>query len=281
MTDTSPSLLRRIVLSPSGAIGLVLILMVVAMAALAGYLFPQGPWSMVARPYLWPGRNEAALFGTDPLGRDILAGIFYGARVSLLVGLVATACALVIGITVGSIAGYFGGAIDALLMRITDAFQTIPGFLFAIVLVGVLSPSITNIIIAIAVVSWPPIARLTRAEVLKVRAMEYVQACKLMGMSSARIILTQVLPNSLSPVIVATAVLVAIAIITEAGLSFLGLGDPNVMSWGTLINIGRPAIRTSWYISLIPSGFVVLTVLALNLLGDAINDALNPHFRKR
>lgn len=281
MTEKSPSLLRRIVLSPSGAIGLVLILMVIAMAASAGYLFPQGPWSMVARPYLWPGRNEAVLFGTDPLGRDILAGIFYGARISLLVGLVATACALVIGIAVGSVAGYFGGAVDALLMRITDAFQTIPGFLFAIVLVGVLSPSITNIIIAIAVVSWPPIARLTRAEVLKVRAMEYVQACKLMGMSSARIILTQVLPNSLSPVIVATAVLVAIAIITEAGLAFLGLGDPNVMSWGTLINIGRPAIRTSWYISLIPSGFVVLTVLALNLLGDAINDALNPHFRKR
>ncbi|MFC5514609.1 ABC transporter permease [Kaistia terrae] len=274
-------MLRRVLLSPAGFVGLLLLLMIVGMALSAGYFFPKGPWALVARPYMWPGQRPGLLFGTDSLGRDILAAIFYGSRVSLIVGLVATVCALAVGITVGSIAGYFGRGVDAVLMRITDAFQTIPGFLFAIVLVSILSPSVTNIVIAIAVVSWPPVARLTRAEVLRVRETEYVQSCKIIGMSTPRIILTQVLPNSLSPVIVVAAVLVATAIITEAGLSFLGLGDPNVMSWGTLINVGRPSIRSTWFICVLPGLFVVMTVLALNLLGDAINDALNPHFRKR
>jgi peptide/nickel transport system permease protein len=262
-------MLRRVLLSPAGFVGLFLLLMIVGMALSAGYFFPKGPWALVARPYMWPGQRPGLPFGTDSLGRDILAAIFYGARVSLIVGLVATVCALAVGITVGSIAGYFGRGVDAVLMRVTDAFQTIPGFLFAIVLVSILSPSVTNIVIAIAVVSWPPVARLTRAEVLRVRETEYVQSCKIIGMSTPRIILTQVLPNSLSPVI------------TEAGLSFLGLGDPNVMSWGTLINVGRPSIRSTWFICVLPGLFVVMTVLALNLLGDAINDALNPHFRKR
>ncbi len=274
-------MLRRVLLSPAGIIGLAILLLIVGMAISAPYLFPKGPWALVARPYLWPGSRPGIPFGTDALGRDILAGVFYGSRVSLLVGIVATVCALVVGIAVGAIAGYFGRAADAVLMRITDAFQTIPGFLFAVVLVSILSPSISTIIFAIATVSWPPVARLTRAEVLRVRESEYVQSCKIIGMSAPRIILTQVLPNSLSPVIVAAAVLVATAIITEAGLSFLGLGDPNVMSWGTLINIGRPSIRSTWFICIIPGLFVVLTVLALNLLGDAINDALNPHLRKR
>ncbi|QIB34599.1 ABC transporter permease [Ancylobacter pratisalsi] len=277
----SSSLLGRVLRSPAGVIGLFALLSIFFMAATAGLFFPRGPFALVSRPYLWPGTREGLPFGTDPLGRDMLAGIFYGSRISLLVGFVATACALIVGIFVGSVSGYFGGKADAVLMRVTDAIQTIPGFLFAIVLVGILSPSLFNIILAIATVSWPPIARLTRAEVLRVRAMEYVDACRLVGMSHARIIFTQILPNSLSPVIVATAVLVATAIITEAGLSFLGLGDPNVMSWGTLINAGRSSIRTSWYISIIPSLFIVLTVLALNLLGDAVNDALNPYFRKR
>lgn len=274
-------MLRRVLLSPAGMIGLFILATIIGMALLAPYVFPKGPWTLVARPYLWPGQRPGIPLGTDALGRDILAAVFYGSRVSLLVGVVATGCALVVGITVGAVAGYFGSVADAILMRITDAFQTIPGFLFAVVLVSILSPSIGTIIFAIAMVSWPPVARLTRAEVLRVRESEYVQSCKVIGMSAPRIILTQVLPNSLSPVIVAAAVLVATAIITEAGLSFLGLGDPNVMSWGTLINIGRPSIRTTWFICIIPGLFVVLTVLALNLLGDAINDALNPHLRRR
>lgn len=271
---------RRVMSSPKGAVGLILLLLIIVMAASAPYLFPRGPWTMVGRPYMWPAQGRA-LFGTDVLGRDMTAAMFWGAQISLMVGLVSATFALLLGIAVGSIAGYFGGTIDTVLMRMTDAVQTIPSFLFTIVIVAIVAPSIYSIVIAISVVSWPAVARLIRAEVLSVRKREFVQSCKVIGMSDARIILTQVIPNSLSPVIVIASVLVASAIITEAGLSFLGLGDPNVMSWGTMINLGRPSIRTTWYIALIPGGFVITTVLALNLLGDAINDAFNPHLRKR
>lgn len=271
---------RRVLSSPKGMVGLILLLLIVAMAASAPYFFPRGPWSMVGRPYMWPVQGRA-LFGTDVLGRDMTAAMFWGAQISLMVGLVSATFALLLGIAVGSVAGYFGGTTDTVLMRMTDAVQTIPSFLFTIVIVAIVAPSIYSIVIAISVVSWPAVARLIRAEVLSVRKREFVQSCKVIGMSDARIILTQVIPNSLSPVIVIASVLVASAIITEAGLSFLGLGDPNVMSWGTMINLGRPSIRTTWYIALIPGGFVITTVLALNLLGDAINDAFNPHLRKR
>jgi peptide/nickel transport system permease protein len=273
------ALTRRVLRSPKGVLGAILLLGIAAMAALAPVLFPLGPWAMVGRPYIWPG--EATLLGTDVLGRDMTAVMFWGAQISLLVGLVSATVSLIVGIAVGSVAGYFGGRTDSVLMRLTDAFQTVPAFLFTIVIVAVVSPSIQSIVIAISVVSWPAVARLMRAEVLSVRKREFVLACRVIGMSDLRIIVTQVIPNALSPVIVISSVLVASAIITEAGLAFLGLGDPNVMSWGTMINLGRPSIRTTWYIALIPGGFVIMTVLALNLLGDAINDAFNPNLRKR
>lgn len=274
------ALMRRVLTSPKGIAGLILMLVIVAMAALAPILFPLGPWAMVGRPYIWPA-SGATLMGTDVLGRDMTAAMFWGAQISLLVGLVSAGISLVIGIAVGSAAGYYGGRVDAILMRFTDAVQTVPSFLFTIVIVAVAAPSIRTIVLAIALVSWPAVARLMRAEVLSVKKREFVQSCRIIGMTDLRIILSQVIPNSLSPVIVIASVLVATAIITEAGLAFLGLGDPNVMSWGTMINLGRPSIRTTWYIALIPGGFVIMTVLALNLLGDAINDAFNPHLRKR
>lgn len=166
-------------------------------------------------------------------------------------------------------------------MRITDAFQTIPSFLAAVVIVGVIGPSITTVVASISAVSWPMIARLARAEFLRLRGADFVHACRIMGMSDVRIIVTQILPNCLSPIIVAASVLVATAIIVESGLSFLGLGDPNVVSWGGIIGGGRSALRTAWYITVIPSAAVVLTVLALNLIGDALNDVLNPRLRER
>lgn len=279
--ERQPGLLTRIFSSPSGLVGLLLLLCILFMALAAGLLFPDGPWSMVARPYLWPGQNANVPWGTDTLGRNMLVAVFYGARISLLVGIASALVAWVVGVSVGTLAGYYGRGVDAALMRVTDAFQTIPSFLFAVVIVAVLSPTLNTIVGAIAMVSWPTIARLMRSEVLRVREMEFIQSCKVVGMSDLRIILSQIIPNSLSPVIVASSVLVATAIITEAGLAFLGLGDPNVMSWGTLINAGRASIRTSWYIAIIPGGFVVLTVLALNLLGDAVNDAINPRLRRR
>ncbi len=211
----------------------------------------------------------------------MLSALFYGARVSLAVGAAAAAVALVIGTLVGALAGYYGGWVDDVLMRITDAMQTIPSFLAAIAIVGILGASLTTIISAIAVVSWPMIARLVRADFLRLRTYDFVQSCKIIGMSDLRIIFGQILPNCLAPIIVSSSVLVATAIITEASLSFLGLGDPNVMSWGTILSVGRPEIRAGWYMTAFPALALVLTVLALNLIGDALNDVLNPRLKER
>lgn len=272
--------IRTLLGYPSGLVGLILLLIMIAMAVSAPYLYPEGPWEMAGSPFIWPGTNPDFPLGTDALGRDIAAGVFYGTGVSLAIGLAATVAALVVGITVGALAGYYRGWTDVVLMRLTDAVQTVPGFLFTIVIVAIFSPSIKSITAAVALVSWPTVARLTRAEVLRLRNIEFVQSCRVVGMSDTRIILRQILPNGLAPVVVASSVLVASAIIIEAGLAFLGLGDPNVMSLGTMIGTGRSALRTAWYVALVPGAFVIISVLGLNMLGDALNDALNPRLRR-
>jgi peptide/nickel transport system permease protein len=254
------------------------ILFIVAVVALAApLLYPTSPFALVGRPFQAPLGEY--LFGTDMLGRDLTSGVIHGARTTLLIGLVATAIAVLVGVTVGGLAGYFGGRLDALLMRFTEIFQTIPFFLFAILLVAVLTPSITNVIVAIAVVSWPPMARLVRGEFLAMRNREFVQACVSMGMSNARIILAHVLPNTLSPIIVTGSLMVATAILIESGLSFLGLSDPNVMSWGFIIGAGRTVLRTAWWVCAIPGIAILVTVMAINLVGEGLNDALNPRLR--
>lgn len=281
MTGGFASVFLRLMRHPSGAVGLMLIAVVLAMAASAGWLFPTGPWTLGGTPRMWPGTDPAYPLGTDSLGRDLLAGLFYGSRVSLAIGAAAAAVSLIIGTLVGALSGYYGGWIDDVLMRLTDAMQTIPSFLSAIAIVGVIGPSLTTITIAIAIVSWPMIARLVRAEFLRLRTYDFVQSCKIIGMSDMRIIFGQILPNCLAPIIVSSSVLVATAIIVEASLSFLGLGDPNVMSWGTILSIGRPELRSGWYITATPAVALVLTVLALNLIGDALNDVLNPRLKER
>ncbi|MBP0617013.1 ABC transporter permease [Jiella mangrovi] len=271
----------RLISHPSGAIGLILLILVAAMAVSAGWLFPAGPWTMVGAPRVWPGADPRFPLGTDSMGRDILTELFYGSRVSLAIGIVSALVSLVFGTLVGAIAGYYGRWIDDLLMRLTDAVQTIPSFLAAIAIVGVIGPSLTTITIAIAIVSWPMIARLVRADFLKLRSLDFVQSCRIIGMSDLRIIFTQILPNCLAPIIVSSSVLVATAIIVEASLSFLGLGDPNVMSWGTILNVGRQELRSGWYMTAIPALALVVTVLALNLISDALNDSLNPRLKER
>ncbi|MEM8741459.1 MAG: ABC transporter permease, partial [Pseudomonadota bacterium] len=179
------------------------------------------------------------------------------------------------------LAGYYGGWMDEILMRVTEVFQTIPSFVFAILLVAIMSPSIQSIIIAIAVVSWPPLARLVRGEFLSMRNREFVQANVLMGMPDWKIIIVQILPNCLSPIIVAGSLLVATAILIESALSFLGLGDPNVMSWGFQVGAGRSVLRRAWWICTFPGIAILLTVLAINLVGKGLNDALNPRLRER
>jgi peptide/nickel transport system permease protein len=200
----------------------------------------------------------------------------HGAWVSLLIGLVSTSVALLIGVPLGAIAGYYGGLIDDILMRFTEFFQTIPNFALAIVLVAIMQPSITSIVLAIAIVSWPPVARLVRAEFMSLRNREYVEAARLVGQSNTTIILRQILPNTLSPIIVLASLMVATAILLESALSFLGLGDPNVMSWGYMIGAARTVIRQAWWLSFFPGVAILLTVLALNLVGEGLDDALNP-----
>ena len=260
-------------------LGLLILLLILAMALSAPYVFPEDPFSMVTRPLQWPGENHAYLLGSDMLGRDILAGIFHGARVSLAIGGIATAAALGAGVLVGALAGYYGGLMDDLLMRATDAFQTIPPFVFVIVVVVIARPSVASIIMAIALVSWPAMARLVRAEFIALRHREFVQACRAVGMGDWRIIFRQILPNAAAPIIVTTSIMVATAILTESALAFLGLGDANVMSWGSMIGAGREMLRTEWYLTAIPGIAILVTVLALNLIGEGLNDALNPKLR--
>lgn len=266
--------------SGSAMAGAVVLLLIIAMAVFAPIFYPDSPWDMAGAPLQPPG-SGGFLLGSDMLGRDIASGIMYGARISLLVGVVSTIVAVVIGVTIGALAGYHGGYVDDALMRLTEFFQTLPGFVLLIVLVALFTPSVTSTVVAIGLVSWTPVARIVRGEFLSLRTREFVQAAILLGESNSRIILTQVLPNALSPIIVSASLLVGTSILLEAALSFLGLGDPNLMSWGYMIGAARTVIQRAWWMSVFPGLAIVLTVLAFNLLGDGLNDVLNPRLARR
>jgi peptide/nickel transport system permease protein len=272
--------LKRFIRNRGAVIGLVILLAVIALALIGPTFFPQSPWRMVGRPFMAPFTMDRFPLGTDMLGRDIAAGLVHGARVSLLIGVVSTIVALLIGVPLGAAAGYAGGFVDDALMRFTEFFQTIPSFALAIVLVAVLQPSLASIVLAIGVVSWPPVARLVRGEVLSLRSREYVQAAVTIGQSTPRIIFSQVLPNTIAPIIVMGSLMVASAILLESSLSFLGLGDPNLMSWGYMVGAGRTRLLDAWWISFFPGIAIFLTVLALNLTGEGLNDALNPRLAR-
>lgn len=267
--------------SPPAVIGLVLLILVLAMAATADWLYPRDPLALAGRPLIWPFSNPRFLLGTDNSGRDIAAQIFHGARISLLIGLVATAISVLIGITIGAFAGYYGAFVDTALMRVTEAFQTLPNFILLLVLVAVFGSTITTVTIAIGIVSWPASARLTRAEFLSLRNREFVQAGRTLGLRDIKLIFGEILPNALPPVIVYASVVMAIAILLESALAFLKLSDPNVASWGNLIGIGRDVLRVQWYVSAIPGVAILVTVLAVSLVGQGLNDALNPRLKGR
>ncbi|MFN8925324.1 MAG: ABC transporter permease [Rhodospirillales bacterium] len=272
---------RSFLRNPAAVVGVVFLASALAMALTAPWLYPEDPLSMVARPYLWPGQNPRYPLGTDSLGRDVAAGVGWGGRISLLVGFSAMAIGVATGILVGSTAGYFGGWIDDLLVRVMEVFQTAPAFLLLIVLVAILSPSVDAVIFGIGVVTWPTIARLVRAEFRAIREKDFVTAARGLGYGHARIIFVEILPNALPPIIVTASVMVATAILMESALSFMGLGDPNQISWGSMIGSGREALRTAWFLTAIPGVAIVVTVLALNLIGDGLNDALNPRLAER
>ncbi|AXC50190.1 ABC transporter permease [Paracoccus suum] len=275
------SFLGRFAANRGALIGALILLAVIAITVLAPVIYPGNPWQGVARPMLGPFVDAAYPLGTDMLGRDIAAGIAHGARVSLLVGLVSTAVAVLIGVTLGAVSGFYGGWVDDGLMRFTEFFQTIPAFAMAVVLVAIFSPTLTSITLAIAIVSWPPVARLVRAEFMSLRSREFVEAAVTIGQTGPRIIWSQILPNVMSPIIVTGSLMVATAILTESSLSFLGLGDRNAMSWGYQIGAARTMLRQAWWMSAFPGIAILLTVLAINLIGEGINDAMNPHLRGR
>ncbi|MGO4735277.1 ABC transporter permease [Bosea sp. 2KB_26] len=274
------SFLKRFARNRGAVVGLIILLVVIVFALLAPSLFPQSPWRTVGRPFLAPFVMERFPLGTDTLGRNIAAGLVHGARVSLMIGVVSTLVALLIGVPLGAVAGYAGGFVDDALMRFTEFFQTIPSFALAIVMVAILQPQLGSIVLAIGVVSWPPVARLVRGEVLSLKTREYVQAAVTIGQSTPRIIFSQVLPNTIAPIIVMGSLMIGSAILLESSLSFLGLGDPNLMSWGYMVGAGRTRLIDAWWISFFPGLAIFLTVLALNLAGEGLNDALNPRLAR-
>ncbi|MEZ2410340.1 ABC transporter permease [Bosea sp. RCC_152_1] len=268
---------RAFLRNPAGLGALAFLALVTLAAVAAPWLYPEDPLAMVARPFLWPGQNLDYPLGTDSLGRDVAAGLVWGARISLLVGFTAMILGVSVGLAIGATAGFYGGRVDNALVRLIEIFQTVPSFILLVVLVAIAQPRVETVTIAIALVTWPTVARLSRAEFRALREADFVTAARAMGASPARIILREILPNALSPIVVTASILVASAILMESALSFLGLGDPNFVSWGSMIGAGRELLRTAWYLTAIPGLAIVFTVLALNLLGDAINDALNPH----
>lgn len=261
--------------------GTIVLMVVVLVGVFCSTMFEESPWMMVAQPLMLPFEDAQFPLGTDMLGRDIAAGLAYGARVSLMVGLVSTLVAVLVGVLVGSVAGYYGGWIDDALMRFTEFFQTIPQLAMAVVLVAIVGPSIYSIVGAIAVVSWPPVARLVRGEFLSLKQREFVQAAVVIGQRPSRIIFTQILPNAISPIIVTASLMIATAILTESSLAFLGLGDRNMMSWGFMIGASRTMLREAPWMSIMPGVAILMTVLAINLIGEGLNDAMNPQLRRR
>ena len=261
------------------AVGALAIVGALALAAvLAPALAPVPPGALSDTAVGVPGR--AHLLGTDDLGRDMLSRLVYGARVSLMVGVLAASISAVIGVIVGSLAGYYGGTIDNLLMRLAELFQVVPRFFLALVVVALFGPSLFNIIFVIAILSWPPVGRLARAEFLSLREREFVEAARALGAGHASIIFRQILPNAAPPLVVITTLEIATAILLEAGLSFLGLGDPAVPSWGYMLNGAQKFLRTAWWMALFPGLGIFVTVLGFNLVGDGLNNALNPRLRQ-
>lgn len=258
-------------------LGIVIILCLVAL--FAPWIAPYDPDAQVLTERLMPPSAQH-WFGTDDLGRDIFSRIVYGCRISLSVGVVSQIIATVIGYTMGVCAGYFGGKVDAVISFIIQVFSSFPFLLFAIAIMFVLGPGLVNLYLALGLLGWASTARLIRGDVMRLKKMEYIDACKISGGSSFKIIMKHLLPNCLSTLIVTVTLGIPSAIMSEASLSFLGLGvRPPMSNWGSMISFSQPYIRSATYYSVIPGLAIIITVLAFNMLGDGLRDALDPKLR--
>jgi peptide/nickel transport system permease protein len=269
---------RRFVSAPGPLVALGVVVVVALAAAVAPLLQTSDPFRGGPDALLPPG-TPGHLLGTDQLGRDVWSGLVAGTRVSLLVGFAAAAMATLVGTAVGAVAGYVGSAVDAVLMRVTEFFQTLPRLVVALVVVALFGSSVTHLIVVIALLAWPQTARVVRAGVRSVRTSAFVEAAKVSGMPSALILVREILPNVLPSIVVVASLDVAEAILTEAALSFFGLGDPNLMSWGGMLQQAQQYLRQAWWMALFPGLAIAAVVLAFNILGDGLNDALNPRLR--
>ena len=277
---------RRLRHNPAAIVGFVLVGIFVFAAIFAPFLAPHGPRDQnldLLQGHCCPGPSADHWFGVDPLGRDEFSRVLYGARYSLLIGVVSVVVGFSIGLTIGAIAGYSGGWVDSVLMRLMDVMLAIPGLLLAIGIVAVLGPGLIQIMVAVGVTQIPIFARLLRGSILAARETDYVLAARSVGIRGRSILVSQILPNSLSPVIVGATLAMATAIIDVAGLGFLGLGpqDPSTPEWGTMLTDTTRYLQTAPFLALIPGAAIVFTVLGFNLIGDGMREALDPKFRGR
>ena len=266
--------------SYSAVTGLVILIGIAVMGFVGPLFYPTDPFDMVWMPFSPPGA-DGFLLGTDYLGRDILSQIINGARVSIAIGFSAALVSCFIGVGIGSFAGFYGGWVEETLMRITEFFQVLPTLLFAMVIVALFGSSVLSITLAIGAVSWASVARITRSEFLRIKELDFVLASRSSGSNNMALIFRVILPNAAAPIIVQSALLVGAAITFEAGLAFLGLSDPNVISWGQVIGSNRVYILDATYTVTFPGIAIFITVLAISLVGDGLNDALNPKLRSR
>ena len=271
--------LRRLLRNHIAMVGLAIVLVVTAMALFAPWLTPHDPTDINLRNRL-QAPNATHWLGTDENGRDILARLMYGARISLLVGLGTVALRALIGITVGLAAGYYGGRVDALLMRITDVFIAFPSLLLALAIIAIWGTGLEKVVLALSIAGWPQFARLVRGEVLSLKERAFVEAGRALGMRSLRLVVRHVLPNALPIIIVYASLNISAPIIAEAALSFLGLGiqAPDI-SWGTMLASAQRFMRTAWWLATIPGLAITITVIGFNLFGDGLRDALDPRMR--
>ena len=265
---------KRFLARKTGIVSAAIVLLLVGLAVAAPIAFPVDP-NEITGEVLQPPSLEHVL-GTDDLGRDVLTGLIYGIQVSLTVGVLAAVAASLIGGLVGALAGFYGGLLDLVVMRIAEIFQVVPSFILAAVIAALSGPGLWQIIAVIALLSWPQTARVMRGEVIRVKQLDFVDAVRCLGIGEGTILRKEIIPNAVGPMLAVGTLIVGSAILLEASLSFLGLSSPDVVSWGRMLNTGQRYLFIAWWLSFFPGLAIVVTVLAFNLLGDAIGAALNP-----
>ncbi|MBP2626182.1 MAG: transporter permease [Firmicutes bacterium] len=259
--------------------GLIIIVVLILTAIFADFIAPY-PYDQQNLQETFQSPSAKHLFGTDDFGRDTFSRIVYGSRISLEVGFVAVSISVIIGGTLGALAGYYGGKVDHFIMRGIDILLSIPQILLAIAIVAALGPGLFNLMVAVGIASIPQYARIVQASVLSIRGQEFVEAAKAVGSSDFRIIFKHIIPNAIAPVIVQVTLGIAVAILSAAGLSFIGLGiQPPIPEWGAMLSSGRSYIRTYWFMTVFPGLAIMITIFGLNLLGDGLRDALDPRLK--